>query len=218
MAPPMVVAAGVSAAGSLLAGQAAMAAGRYQQTLAERNAAMYEMKADQAYTIGQNNVRRFEEDFDKLQASTEISYLKSGVKLSGTPLNVLAENLSQAEIEIANIEYDASVQSYDFNQQAVMSRMQGELAMFQGRQQRMASFINAAGSLVGAYATQNLIKTQAAQQAELIKQQAINNKTLINSQYAMSRNISDMLSNQNRALSDLGKANSIAFEKRWTGQ
>jgi len=212
MAPPMVVAAGVSAAGSLLAGQAAMAAGRYQQTLAERNAAMYEMKADQAYTIGQNNVRRFEKDFDKIQASTEISYLKSGAKMTGTPLNVLAENLTQAEIEISNIEYDASVQSYDFNQQAVMSRMQGELAMFQARQQRMASFINAAGSLVGAYATQNLIKTQAAQQAELIKQQKINNTTLINQQYAMSRKFSDLMSEQNRMLTDLTNTNRYNLE------
>ena len=50
MSPPVVMAigAGVSAVGSLLGGQAAMAAGSYQQSIAERNAGVYENKADQA--------------------------------------------------------------------------------------------------------------------------------------------------------------------------
>ena len=61
MAPPVVMAigAGVSAVGSLLGGQAAMAAGSYQQSIAERNANVYEDKADQAIKIGERNVKTF---------------------------------------------------------------------------------------------------------------------------------------------------------------
>jgi len=204
MAPPMVVAAGVSAAGSLLAGQAAMAAGRYQQTIAERNAGIYENKAENAILIGERNIDTFNKQFDKQISSTEAAYIKSGVKMSGTPLAVLEENLAEAEIERLNIMYDARTQSYDFKQQAVNARMQGELAMYQARQQRAASFISAAGTLVGAYATQNLIKTQT-------QNQQILNDTII-------KNQEDLIYKQNnlqKQLITIQNKNSILLNKEF---
>ena len=70
-----------SAAGSLLAGQSAMAAGRYQQSVAEQNAAMNEMRADDAYQIGLNNVKKFEQDYAFEDARTQMAYMKAGVKI-----------------------------------------------------------------------------------------------------------------------------------------
>ena len=162
MAPPMVIAAGVSAAGSLLAGQSAMAAGRYQKSIADRNAEIYDSKADQALAIGDRNVKVFNKSFAKQQSSTIAAYMKAGVKLAGTPLEILEYNLTEAEMERQNILYDAQVMSDDARQQAVMARMEGNVAMFNARAQRASSFLNAAGTMVGAYATNNLIKTQAA--------------------------------------------------------
>lgn len=183
MAPPVVMAigAGVSAVGSLLGGQAAMAAGSYQQSIAERNANVYETKADQAIKIGERNVKTFNKAFNKVLASTESAYIGSGVRLSGTPLEILEHNLAEAEIERMNIMYDAKVQNYDFKEQAVLARMQGNLAMFQARQQRTASYLNAAGTLINVYGTNKLITTQAANQKILTDQMVKNQNKLITS-------------------------------------
>ncbi len=181
MAPPVVMAigAGVSAVGSLLGGKAAMAAGSYQQSIAERNAGVYENKADQALDIGNRNVKVFNKAFAKQQAATESAYIAAGVKLSGTPLEILEYNLAEAELESLNIMYDARMQNYDFKQQAVLARMQGNLAMFQARQQRTASYLNTAGTLINVYGTNKLITTQAANQKILTDQMIKNQNKLI---------------------------------------
>ena len=183
MAPPVVMAigAGVSAVGSLLGGQAAMAAGSYQQSIAERNANVYEDKADQAIKIGERNVKTFNKAFNKVLSSTESAYIGSGVRLSGTPLEILEHNLAEAEIERMNIMYDAKVQNYDFKEQAVMARMQGEIAMFQARSQRTASYLNAAGTLVNVYGTNKLISMQANNQKILTDQMVKNQNKIITS-------------------------------------
>ena len=182
MAPTtiMMVGAGVSAVGSLLGGQAAMAAGRYQQSIAERNAGVYEDKANQALEIGERNVATFNKAFNKVLSSTESAYIGSGVRLSGTPLEILEHNLAEAEIERMNIMYDAKVQNYDFKEQAVMARMQGKMAMFQARSQRTASYLNAAGTLVNVYGTNKLISMQANNQKILTDQMVKNQNSLTN--------------------------------------
>lgn len=183
MAPStiMMVGAGVSAASSLMAAEAAMAAGEYQQSIAERNANVYDDKADQALRIGERNVKVFNKAFAKQQAATESAYIAAGVKLSGTPLEILEYNLAESEIESLNIMYDARMQNYDFKEQAVLSRMQGKLAMFQARQQRTASYLNAAGTLINVYGTNKLISTQAANQKILTDQMVKNQNKIITS-------------------------------------
>tara|TARA_R100000664_G_C2758638_1_gene147700 strand:- start:3450 stop:4142 length:693 start_codon:yes stop_codon:yes gene_type:complete len=198
MAPPMVVAAGVSAAGSLLAGQSAMAAGRYQQSVAEQNAAMNEMRADDAYRIGLNNVKKFEQDYAFEDARTQMAYMKAGVKISeGTPMDVLLFQQQQAEIAKENIMYDAEVDSYEYKVAAVNNRIQGNMAMFQARQQRSASIISAFGTMVGAYATQNMITSTAAKNAELIKTQSTMTEQLIKQQSTNQKLIMNTLHNNN---------------------
>ena len=194
----MVVAAGVSAAGSLLAGQSAMAAGRYQQSVAEQNAAMNEMRADDAYRIGLNNVKKFEQDYAFEDARTQMAYMKAGVKISeGTPMDVLLFQQQQAEIAKENIMYDAEVDSYEYKVAAVNNRIQGNMAMFQARQQRSASIISAFGTMVGAYATQNMITSTAAKNAELIKTQSTMTEQLIKQQSTNQKLIMNTLHNNN---------------------
>tara|TARA_B100000029_G_scaffold340658_1_gene332928 strand:- start:1385 stop:2077 length:693 start_codon:yes stop_codon:yes gene_type:complete len=175
----MIVGAGASAVSNIMAGEAAMDAGRYQKSIADRNANIYDNKADQALEIGERNVAAFNKSFKKIQASTEVGYIASGVQLRGTPLEVLESNLEEAELERLNIMYDARVQSYDFKEQAAQSRMQGELAMYQARQQRTASYLNAAGNLINVYGTNKLISTQATNQNILTDQMFKNQTKLI---------------------------------------
>ena len=206
MAPPVVMAigAGVSAVGSLLGGQAAMAAGSYQQSIAERNANVYEDKADQAIKIGERNVKTFNKAFNKVLSSTESAYIGSGVRLSGTPLEILEHNLAEAEIERMNIMYDAKVQNYDFKEQAVMARMQGEIAMFQARSQRTASYLNAAGTLVNVYGTNKLISMQA------------NNQKILTDQMVKHQNsLTNQINTLNQKLNSLNLNNTYKLEEKF---
>tara|TARA_R100001594_G_scaffold72172_4_gene106771 strand:- start:1050 stop:1685 length:636 start_codon:yes stop_codon:yes gene_type:complete len=206
MAPPVVMAigAGVSAVGSLLGGQAAMAAGSYQQSIAERNANVYEDKADQAIKIGERNVKTFNKAFNQVLSSTESAYIGSGVRLSGTPLEILEHNLAEAEIERMNIMYDAKVQNYDFKEQAVMARMQGEIAMFQARSQRTASYLNAAGTLVNVYGTNKLISMQA------------NNQKILTDQMVKHQNsLTNQINTLNQKLNSLNLNNTYKLEEKF---
>ena len=99
--------------------------------------------------------------------------------MEGTPLEVLEHNLAEAEIERLNIMYDAKTQSYDFKQQAVNSRMEGEYAMFQARQQRASSFINAVGTVVGAAGQVYGLQQAQANAKIMIDAQAKNNMLLM---------------------------------------
>jgi hypothetical protein len=180
MAPPLIaIGAGVSAAGSLMAGQAAMAAGKYQKSISDRNADIFDQKANQALEIGNNNVLKFNKAFERAEAATNIGYIAAGVRMEGTPLEVLEHNLAEAEIERLNIMYDAKTQSYDFKQQAVNSRMEGEYAMFQARQQRASSFINAVGTVVGAAGQVYGLQQAQANAKIMIDAQAKNNMLLM---------------------------------------
>ena len=107
MAPPlMLIGAGISAAGSLMAGQAAMAAGEYSQSIAERNATILGSKADQSIALGEHNVRKFDKAFATQQAATQAAYIAAGVKMSGTPMEIMEYNIAEAELEKMNIMYD----------------------------------------------------------------------------------------------------------------
>ena len=79
----------LGAAGQISAGKSAEQEGRANQQIAERNAIKAEQDAQTAITLGKRNVAIFERDFNALQSKTTSSYLKSGVRLDGTPLEVL---------------------------------------------------------------------------------------------------------------------------------
>jgi len=139
-----------SAVGSIQAGQAAAAAGQYQNTVAQQNAQIYEQKAEQSKKIGEYNLDRFNRDFNKTLASTERAYFASGVDVTrGTPISVLRDYMYEAELERANIKYNAEVQATDYRESALISRMEGNLALYQGKQAQTASYFKAGTTLLG---------------------------------------------------------------------
>lgn len=152
MGLPAVIAAStaVGAVASIQAGQAAQASAQYQNTIAQQNADIYNQKAERAKEIGEYNVKRFNKDFEKTFASVERAYAFSGVDVSrGTPLAVMEDYLTEAAIERQNIEYNASIEAGDYREAAVLSRMEGQLAMYTGRQRAIGSYFQAGRTLLG---------------------------------------------------------------------
>jgi hypothetical protein len=152
MGLPAVIAAStaVGAVASIQAGQAASASAKYQNTIAQQNAEIYENKATRSEEIGEYNVKRFEKDFTKQIASVERAYAFSGVDVTrGTPLAMMEEYLTEAELEKANITYNAKIEATDYREAAVISRMEGQLATYKGRQAQIGSYFSAGRTLLG---------------------------------------------------------------------
>ena len=79
----------LSAGASVMGGRAAEQEGRANQQIAERNAQQAEIDAQTAIELGKRDVKIFESQFNNLAAQSEMKYLKGGVRLEGTPLEVL---------------------------------------------------------------------------------------------------------------------------------
>ena len=225
----MLAGAGVSALGSIMGGQAAMEAGKYQKNVADQNATILDNKAEQALNLGYDNVRKFGRGFEKAQASTEAAFISAGVKMEGTPMEVLEHNIYEGEIEKMNIMYDARMQSYDFKQAAVSSRMEGEYAMYQARAARSSAIIGAVGTMVGAAGSYMLAGQQAAQAKALMTQnaayatdiltaQAKNNKILTEMKAMNAKNFTLKINENARKINNIAIDNAIKLQTHPMGQ
>ena len=221
--------AGVSAFGSIMGGQAAMEAGKYQKNVADQNATILDNKAEQALNLGYDNVRKFGRGFETAQASTEAAFISAGVKMEGTPMEVLEHNIYEGEIEKMNIMYDARMQSYDFKQAAVSSRMEGQYAMYQARAARSSAIIGAVGTMVGAAGSYMLAGQQAAQAKALMTQnaayatdiltaQAKNNKILTEMKAMNAKNFTLKINENARNINNTAIDNAIKLQKHPMGQ
>ena len=149
MAEAIIGSAIIGAAGSISAGRAAESEGKYNRSVEQRNADAAEKRAAQAIRKGEYNVKQFNKDFDSLQSQTEMKFLKAGVAMEGTVLEVLENNYREAELEKANIRYNAKVDEADENELAVIARMRGDAAYARGKNAKRASYFNAGSTLLG---------------------------------------------------------------------
>lgn len=85
-APYAIGAAGVSATGNLVAGLFGFFAGENAQAIYESRARMIRDEAENDALLYREKVQRF-------KASQKVAYLKAGVQLSGSPLDVLDETI-----------------------------------------------------------------------------------------------------------------------------
>ena len=139
----------LGAGASVLGGRAAAQEGQFNRQIEERNAEKLRMVAQTAIKLGNRDVKIFERKFANLQAQTEMAFLKSGVKLEGTALEVLENNYALAELEKETIRYNAQVESADKVELSVIAQMEGEAAYARGKNQKKASYLQAGQTLLG---------------------------------------------------------------------
>ena len=138
----------LSAGASVMSGRAAEADAKANKQIAERNAEKLRMDAETAIKLGERDVKIFETQFSSLQAQSEMAYLKSGVKLEGTPLEQLENMYAQAEMEKETIMYNAKVDSADKIELSVIEQMQGAAALARGKNAKRASYLQAGSTLL----------------------------------------------------------------------
>jgi hypothetical protein len=138
----------LGAGASVMSGRAAEADAKANKQIAERNAEKLRMDAETAIKLGNRDVKIFDNQFETLQAEAEMAYLKSGVTLSGTALEVLENNYAQAEMEKETIRYNAKVDSADKIELSVINQMQGAAALARGQNAKRASYLQAGSTLL----------------------------------------------------------------------
>ena len=208
-ATAMVVGTAVNVGSNILGGEAAMQSGRYQHHMYNRNADIYETKAATAIEIGERNVGIFNQAFEGQIASTEAALLNSGVRMEGTALELIQHSYGQAEIERQNIMYDALVASYDFKEQAVGARSQGDMAMFQARSQRANAWISSIGTIVGTVGQIKYMNKAAANAKLMVDMQAANNNMLTDMMTTNTMNLTDLNNTLNKNLFKTSIENSL---------
>jgi hypothetical protein len=113
---------------SLVAAKQATEIGRFNQSVANRNALIAKQEADQISKLKTYNINKFNQSFENLQSTTKVRLLKSGVELSGTALKILQSNVEQAELQRGIIEYNANVAASKKLEEANFAFISGQIA------------------------------------------------------------------------------------------
>jgi hypothetical protein len=122
------------------------AAGRFNQKVYNRNAQIAEQEKEAIRQQTELELARFEDNFDKLQAQSKVRILTSGADLSGSGLRVLHNNEVQKQVEKNIITYNSQVQQISKDNEATMSRIQGQYARTMGRSAAIGTLVKGIGT------------------------------------------------------------------------
>ena len=138
----------VAAGTAFAAGRQASAMGKYNQGVQNRNAKVLEQDAKAIEQKKEFDIARFDKEFVKLQGKTTTAILFSGAELSGTGLEILANNSREAEIEKDLIEYNANINKSRKFEEANFARMRGSIARQQAKAAEIGYYAKAGSSLL----------------------------------------------------------------------
>jgi hypothetical protein len=124
------------------------AAGKYNQSIQERNAKIAEQEAAQIEKQLEFDIARFDQKVDQLQGQTTVSIAKSGADISGTGLRVLRANAEEAEKEKNIMEYNAKIGQARKFEEANFSRIQGQVARNAARSAQIGTIVQTGTSLL----------------------------------------------------------------------
>jgi hypothetical protein len=113
------------------------AAGKFNQSVANRNAQIAEQEAAQIEKQKEFDIAKFDQQFVQLQGQTKTRVLFSGADLSGSGLRILRRNAEQAEVEKNIIDYNAKIGQAQKFEEANFARIQGSMARQQARMQQI---------------------------------------------------------------------------------
>lgn len=139
MALPLVLALGMAGMSAATSGLTAY--GQLQQGVDEYKAAY--RKANRVVIDSKFKINDIERTRIRTVASQRASYAASGVKLSGSPLEVMAETNYYAGVDKARTEYEARVTAEEL-------RIGGKAAMNSARLQAIGTLVGGAGKAIGA--------------------------------------------------------------------
>ena len=124
------------------------AIGKYNQSVANRNAQVAEQEAERLEQQLEFDLARFDQQFLQLQGQTKTRILKSGAELSGTGLKILRSNAEQAEIEKNILDYNSKVAQSKKLEEANFARIKGTMARQSARLAQIGTIASTGTSLL----------------------------------------------------------------------
>ena len=119
------------------------AIGKFNQDVANRNAAVLEGQATQIEQKAEFDVAQFQKQFRKLEGETTVALAKSGVELgTGTAYNIELSNAYEAKLQENLIKYNSQVAAANKMEEANFARIKGTMA----RQEAKMAQINTVAS------------------------------------------------------------------------
>lgn len=139
----------VGAAGSVQQGQAAKAAGKYNQQVAEMNAELSERRAQDALERGAQEEQRKRQEVARIMGAQTAAMAANGLDITfGSPLDTLIDTATLGELDALTIRTNAYREAYDFRVDAVNQRAGGTLERMKGDATAKGSYLEAAGTIL----------------------------------------------------------------------
>jgi len=119
------------------------AIGKFNQSVANRNAQVLEGQATQIEQKAEFDIAQFQKDFRKMEGETTVALAKSGVELgTGTAYNIELSNAYEAKLQENLIKYNSEVAAANKMEEANFARIRGTMA----RQEAKMAQINTVAS------------------------------------------------------------------------
>ena len=135
--------------GDLFAGKAAQEAANYNAQNAENNKKIKDMEAKQIMSVHNDyNLPKFDKTVEEIQGTTRVSYLKSGVTLSGTANEALYANALELETDRDIMQYNAENARDTKINEGIMLQAEADLSRWRGKVAKKASYYAAGQSLL----------------------------------------------------------------------
>jgi hypothetical protein len=133
------------------------AAGKYNQSIQNRNAQLADQEAQQIEKQKEFDLQRFDQNIQQLEGQTITRIAKTGADFSGTGLRILRNNAEQAEVEKNVITYNSKVAAAQRREAGNMFRIQGQFARQAGRTAAISTLVSAGTTFAGSSAGKSLL-------------------------------------------------------------
>jgi mannitol-specific phosphotransferase system IIBC component len=147
----------IAVASSVMQAQQQNAAGKYNQSIQNRNAQIAEQEAQQIEKQKEFDLQRFDQNIQQLEGQTITRIAKTGADFSGTGLRILRNNAEQAEVEKNVINYNSKVAAAQRREAGNMFRIQGQFARQAGRAAAISTLVSAGTTFAGSSAGKSLL-------------------------------------------------------------
>lgn len=151
MCDPLTIAATTLAAGTAYSAYGQYQAGKYNAAVAETNAELAELSAQDAERRGTAEAARYRMNIRSLQGRQRAAIGSAGIERSGSALDILTDTAAIGELDLATIRSNAAREAFGFRTQGLNYRAQGRLDRFAGRTGAIGTILGGASRAAGLY-------------------------------------------------------------------
>jgi len=124
--------------------------GKFNQSVANRNAAVLEGQAAQLESKKEFDIAQFQKEFRQLEGETRVSLATSGVELgSGSAYNIELSNAYEAKLQENLIEYNSKVAQSNKMEEANFARIRGTMARQEAKMAQIGTIARTGSLLYG---------------------------------------------------------------------